>query len=238
MLAALWLSTALALQNGAYVEQERFPGTIAFYLSGSKKKCTAVHVAPKIFLTAAHCFDDYRSDGKIEFVANEKGPESEPRIATFPRLLVRAPVIQPDYFREQGFFGRLKRWFSGENPDLALIKTMEDIEELAIARVEDFKVRPGLSLLVGGFGPATPDESCEAAPCSIRMDARKITKVGKHELSVDAFLTHGDDGGPAYLVRPGGKLSVVAINQGDSRLTLIDHAWFAANLERLEEGRK
>jgi hypothetical protein len=71
------------------------------------------------------------------------------------------------------------------------------------------------------------------------MDSQKITAIEKRELLVNgAAFTAGDDGGPAYAIKPGGKLSVVAINQGGSRLTAVDHAWFNANLIRLEEGRK
>jgi hypothetical protein len=232
--------TANALQAGSYVEQERFPGTIAFYLPNTpnKTRCTAVHVAPKIFLTAAHCFDEYKNDGAIEFVANEMGLDKEPRIATFPRKLIRAPVIQPDYYRTDGLWGSIKRKFFGETPDLALIKTMEDIEELSIAKIEHADLHVGLPLLVGGFGPAEPSASCEASPCSIRMDSQKITGVTKREITVGASFTKGVDGGPAYAIKPGGKLTVVAINQEGSRLTIIDHAWFDANLVRLEEGRK
>jgi hypothetical protein len=232
--------TAHSLQGGSYVEQERFPGTIAFLLPNTPKKtrCTAVHVAPLIFLTAAHCFDDYKNDGAIEFVASEMGLDKVPRVVTFTRKLVRAPVIQPDYYRIDGLWGRLKRKFFGENPDLALIKTIEDIEELSFAKVEPVDFHVGLPLLVGGFGPPDLSGGCGSVPCSIRMDSQKVTEVTKREINISANLTSGDDGGPAYAIRPGGKLVVGAINQNGSRLTIIDHAWYDANFIRLKEGRK
>lgn len=169
------------------------------------------------------------------------GLDKTPRTVTFSHKLVRAPVIQPDYYRTDGFWGSIKRKLFGDNPDLALIKTIEDIEELSIAKVEPLDLHVGLPLLVGGFGPGgdgAPD-ACTLAPCPIRMDSQKITGIEKREILVNgAAFTAGDDGGPAYAIKPGGKLSVVAINQGGSRLTVVDHAWFNANLIRLEEGRK
>jgi|GEM_PF-4010139 len=250
------VTVAHALQGGSYVAQERFPGTIAFYLPKTltQERCTAVHVAPSIFLTAAHCFDRYEKDGSsplITFVANEMGEKNEPRIATFPRRLVRAPVIHPDYYKTDGFFGAFRNTNWGSDPDLALIKINEDIEELSIAKVAASDFHIGQTLLIGGFGPDSADKECTQTPCSIRMGAQKVTSLTARELLMSSnqmFLTGGDSGGPAYEIR-GKELVVVGINQGCdnlhrpgsgkiTRLTKIDQAWYHANLERLEAGRK
>ena len=231
---------ARALQGGEFVEQERFPGTIAFDLPNTphKTRCTAVHVAPLIFLTAAHCFDDYKNDGAIEFVASEMGLDKASRVVTFSRKLVRAPVIHPDYYRVDGIWGQLKRKYLGENPDLALIKTIEDIEDLSMAKVDKTDLHVGFALLIGGFGAPEANGRCPIGACSIRMDSKKITEATTRELTVAATFTEGDDGGPAYAIQSGGKLAVVAINQRDSRLSRVDQAWFDSNLVRLKEGRK
>lgn len=243
-----FVTTAQALQGGSYVEQERFPGTIAFFLSkaSTQEQCTAVHVAPNIFLTAAHCFDRYEKDGSsplITFVANEMGEKSEPRIVTFARRLVRAPVIHPDYYKTDGFFGSFRNTHWGSDPDLALIKVDEDIDELSIAKIATTDYHVGQALMIGGFGPEHVGKTCAPQPCSIRMGVAKITEVTSQELLIDSdatFLTDGDAGGPAYEIR-GKNLVVVAINQSRdkvTRLTKIDQAWYRANLERLEAGRK
>ena len=248
--------SASALQGGSYVKQERFPGTIAFYLpkTATQERCTAVQVSKNIFLTAAHCFDRYEKDGSnptIVFVANEVGEKNEPRYVQFERRLLRAPVIHPDYYTTGGFWGAFRNTQWGSNPDLALIKINEEIEGLSVASVASTNFHEGQTLLIGGFGPALAAKECLPVPCSIRMHATKITSMTAKEIlmaSNDVFLTGGDSGGPAYEVRAKGPI-VVAVNQGCdnlhrdgagkiTRLSKIDFAWYDANIERLEQSRK
>lgn len=253
-LVASLLSVAQALQGGADSKPERFPGSIAFYLpkTATQERCTATFVAPRIFLTAAHCFDRFEKDGfspLIIFVSNEMGSDHKPVVKSQTRFLVRAPVIHPDYYK--GFWSALRNKWFGSNPDLALIKINEDLEGLTTADVAPSDFHVGLPLLIGGYGPAFADQECVSSPCPLRMGTARVSSTTSREVLLNGdslFLTGGDSGGPAYELRDGRPV-VVAVNQGCdglhkagvakvSILSKIDFAWYRANLERLIKGRK
>ena len=262
-------SEASALSGGSYVSRARFPGSIAFYLPKTltKERCTAVQVAPSIFLTAAHCFDRFVLDGssrEIVFVSNED-VAGVTRTNVMSRHLIAPPTIHPDYYDESGLWARFKNKNFWNNVDLALIRIDAPLDGVIDALIGATAFHAGQPLVIGGYGPSTASAECTAGPCALRMGVQLVANVSPAQAVVietperPVFLTPGDSGGPAYELRRGNLLVVVAINQSTenlnslppgrdlpspslarvTHLTRLDHAiaWLRSNITRLKQLR-
>jgi hypothetical protein len=138
-------STSHALLPPSEVNVENFPSSVAFVFTSNVSKCTAVKVAPKIFLTAAHCFIPYQNGSFIQIEKVSKGQQTLEIRTHFTHV-----QIHPGY-RNPGRINTIVRYLVGDLPDLALFRIADDID-VPIAKINFQDLRVGQSILVGGFG--------------------------------------------------------------------------------------
>lgn len=263
-----WLivaSQALALSGGAYVKHADFPASVAFHLPkvSTQERCTAIKVAPAIFLTAAHCFDRYFDEGKpplVVFTLNDFTDYDKPSNARQAlRTIAGVPILHPSYYRITGGWNAFWNNNFWDDVDLAIFKTNADIRDIALGRLSPYKVTVGLTLTIGGFGPPNPTADCKNRPCPFRMGTQLVSSVSKVQAAMQtttastAFLTGGDSGGPAYLMgktKSGSVYEVVGINQfvaglsnpnsgKESHITLIAPAldWINQSIHKLQTSK-
>lgn len=229
-LVFLVFATAIALAATSHallpprpIDVNQAPSTVGIVFKDSLAHCTAVKVAPKVFLTAAHCFQGFTGyDISLEQVSKGR--------------LVREQRTQVTKLEVHFFYGnpsKLKvalRTAIGDVPDLAMFKTAHDIDVPA-AKVSLDDVQVGQKVLIGGYGEQGKD-ICHPIlhPCSLNMAPQIISGI-YHDLFFTKptrenpyFLTHGDSGGPAYVRNRNGELIVVGINSMETPTNIIQLA--------------
>lgn len=205
-------STSHALLPQQEVDVEDFPSSMAFVIVRGLNKCTATKIAPKTFLTAAHCFDTYERGSEISVEQ-----VSRKQIKLEVRTRITQVKVHPFY--SAGRIPKLAKTAMANLPDIAIFKTVDEIN-VPIAKVNFEKLRLAQEILVGGFG-AQGKEFCYPVlhPCSLNMAEQKIRLIKNlffytvPDQNFPHFLTEGDSGGPVYARhRATGKLEVIGIN--------------------------
>lgn len=239
----LFAGPAFAVSHGTLVPQSKYPSSIAFKLpeTSIQGQCSAVKIAPRLFLTAAHCFDHYFREGRrstIQLFQHEKLSFTNSNLATYRRRIVGTPQIHPEYFPTSGIVNGFRSRWTAEKVDLAIFKINEDIEGVTAARLDMWDITTNDVLAIGGYGnfiapndvvslPSNPffrssssdreDGTCPGVPCPLRMARSKITQITEKQIYLAASRNYpsvnlvGDSGGPAYIDRRGFQY-VVGIN--------------------------
>ena len=212
--AIAFASTSNALLPPQEVNVEDFPSSVALVLVRNLSKCTATKVAPKTFLTAAHCFDNFDGDTdiSIEQISHKK-------LKLEVRTRITHLKIHPFFRENQGLISRLTKTASSSLPDLAIFKTAAEVD-VPIAKLNFERIQLAQEILVGGYG-AQGKGICYPIlhPCSLNMAEQKVALIKglffytAPDANLPHFLTEGDSGGAAYVRnQSSGELEVVGIN--------------------------
>lgn len=143
-------SAELKLIGGETVTAEQFPASVALTSNGVEF-CSSVKVAPRVFLTSAHCVLEQTPDAidngtqKI-YEALAPGRPIAMRNADGLQLTVPIAKVVPHPLYRYA----LSSAFSG--PDVALITVADDSPGIGIASLSKQNLLAGAEILVGGFG--------------------------------------------------------------------------------------
>ena len=212
--AIAFASTSQALLPPQEVNNEEFPSSVAFVLVSNLSKCTATKVAPKTFLTAAHCFDQFQRGSEISI---EQISHKQMKLEV--RTRITQLKIHPFFSAHPGKINRLAKTAIAILPDVAVFTTADDVN-VPIAKLNFDRLQLAQDILVGGYG-AQGKEYCYPIlhPCSLNMADQKVRFIKSlffytaPDQRFPHFLTEGDSGGPAYIRnRATGELEVVGIN--------------------------
>ncbi len=212
--AIAFASTSHALLPQQEVNVEDFPSSVAFVVMSNLSKCTATKVAPKTFLTAAHCFDKFQrgSEISIEQVSHKQ-----------LKLRVRTQIAQlrihPFFSKHPQQIHKLAKTVIAILPDLAIFTTADEIDA-PVAKLNYEQLQLAQDILVGGYGAQGKDLCYPVLhPCSLNMADQKVRLIKSlfFYTAPDArfphFLTEGDSGGAAYIRNQAtGELEVVGVN--------------------------
>lgn len=198
-------ASPLVVGGGADVPDGRYP-FMAELVSGQDHLCGASLVAPRVFVTAAHClafpFDDEIRVGATDRTDPDQG-------ATYS--IIRAAAHPRFGFDGEGFYG----------PDIAFIEVSEDvvgiepIEMVASGTYPDEDL-VGQSATAMGWGIQRDDTVPDRL---IEVDLQLLDPPAWSDRVIhtdgDAGVSNGDSGGPLVQVDPvDGKLTQLGIVSG------------------------
>jgi secreted trypsin-like serine protease len=221
-----------ALVGGAEVTPDAFPSTV--YLEHG---CTAVKVAPKLLLTAAHCL--LASSGAEVYPAGALVGIAREPAKGFTSVRVAAVHVEPhwragcdaEYCGGAGVVEHL------DAPDVGVLELADDLADVPATSIDDRALAPGDRVVVLGFG-CTQGARVRARETPVLRFAETTiveTKTALHEGSpIDGEdlprvagiyaltggpgldpknpgLCPGDSGGPLYVKTTRG-LRVVGVN--------------------------
>ncbi|UOF02545.1 S1 family peptidase [Bdellovibrio reynosensis] len=181
--------------------------------------CTAVLIAPRVLLSAAHCFDKDRADAKVNisviFNRNSEGLDKAIRYKAAHH------IIHPKYFPEKK---------NRQNYDIAVVLLDEDIPSSfrPVPIVSDWYgvIKLGAPVTAAGYGATSKTGS--SSPVLKRLDV-KIDQANKEAIYTLRSPTNsfyfGDSGGPLF-IKQGGRLHLCGIAISNLAVTKDDfHGW-------------
>ncbi len=210
--AIAFASASQALLPVQRAEVKDFPSSVGVVFVSNLSKCTATKIAPKMFLTAAHCFDTFQrgSDVSIEQVSNN-------RLVLQKRTQI-AQLRRHFFYPTDHKFEKLVDTVLALLPDVAIFKTVDDID-VPVAKMNFDRVHLAQDILVGGYGAQGKDICYPVLhTCSLNMADQKIRLIKGYFFytvpneAYPHYLTQGDSGGAAYIRDQNGNLEVVGVN--------------------------
>lgn len=142
---------AAALIGGEVVSAAQFPATVFMV----QRRCTAAKVAPRTFLTAAHCvFDAMRrtpSLAKDDVLTFTRDPSTDP---TGKTLKVAEVILSPEWKAACTAKPCISADITAtlDAADVAVVKTTEDLPDVKVAAIEDKPLARGDRVIVLGYG--------------------------------------------------------------------------------------
>lgn len=212
--AIAFASASHALLPKNEVEVHNFPSSVAFVFVRGLSKCTATKVAPKTFLSAAHCFDNFQRGSEISIEQISHG-----QMQLEVRTRISHLRIHDFYSKHPGAAHKLFKTAIAVLPDIAIFKTVDDVN-IPIATINFDRLELAQDIVVGGYG-AQGKQICYPIlhPCSLNMADQKIRLIKSlffytvPDQRFPHFLTEGDSGGAAYtLNRETNTYEVVGVN--------------------------
>jgi secreted trypsin-like serine protease len=223
-----------ALIGGAPAKPGQFPGAV--YLG---TRCTAVKVAPRHLLTAAHCVLD-RATAEVKLPPGTSLAITRDPAEGYVHVPVAAVHVHPAWLDacERTYCAISSVAGTLDAPDVAVIELSEDLRDVSSARVDTTPLEPGDPVVVLGFGctegvavrdaraqPSLAWARAEIVPASRAIhpgsfvgesdrpvfDSLYAITAGPGLLAARAGLCPGDSGGPLYK-SVDGELVVVGIN--------------------------
>jgi secreted trypsin-like serine protease len=142
---------AAALIGGEIVSPAQFPATVFLV----QRKCTAAKVAPRVFLTAAHCVWQAISKqptlAKGDVLGVTRDPSKDP---TGTQVTVTDVLISPEWQAACTAQACVSSDITAklDAADVAIIKTETDIADVKVAPIEDRPLARGDRVIVLGYG--------------------------------------------------------------------------------------
>lgn len=199
-IALLLISThAMALRNGAYFKAEQFPEVVGSFQVASNS-CTSTKIAPKTYITAAHCIKalnlEARFEQKINFKVSTKTEYSNiEKIYFHPTVDLSSfsdgkhPSLKPGMV--------LGHLFGNKIVDVAIYKIKEELPQIQSMSLYFGKLTKDKIISLVAYG-----DTGNGYALYPRWGLQKIKKISgdfikvKHSKQYPAEIMPGDSGSP------------------------------------------
>lgn len=203
------------LIGGSEVDKNSYPEIVRISIGNSR--CSAVIVAPRVVMTAAHCIEDSNEITQIDLLVQ--------------RTAFHAKCLQSPEWKDPSVYH-----------DLALCITDKEINDIQYASVTNKALELNDSVELTGYGCTSSDGS-GGNDGSLRIGTARVTRLPEPRIpwfqtTDQTVICHGDSGGPALFKSDSSKTrTVVGINSmGDaSTISFMTALWIDKSIAFMKD---